>query len=85
MTFLGKGGRKVLRDEIWASMRMIFPVDHQYYRRHGLYDFPKRSLGTRITEAFFGLLLKFPSFRKQFQAKMKEGMIEPLVKLVEKS
>ena len=85
MTFLGKGGRKVLRDEIWASMRFVFPLDHQYYKRHGLYDFPKRSLKIRITEAFFGLLLKFPSFRKKFQAKMKEGMIQSLVEVVERA
>ena len=85
ITFLGKGGKKILRDEIWASMRFVFPLDHQYYRRHGMYDFPKRSIKTRITEAFFGLLLKFPSFRRKFQAKMKEGMIQPLVDVVERA
>ena len=85
MTFLGKGGKKVLRDEIWASMRFLFPLDHQYYKRHGLYDFPKRSFKTRITEAFFGLMLKIPSFRKKFQAKMKDGMIQSLVEVVEKA
>ena len=85
MTFLGKGGKKILRDEIWAGIRFVFPLDHQYYKRHGLYDFPKRSLKTRITETFFGLLLKIPSFRKKFQAKMKEGMIESLVEVVEKA
>jgi multimeric flavodoxin WrbA len=85
MTFLGKGGKKILRDAIWASMRFVFPLDHHYYKRHGLYDFPRRSLKTRITEAFFGLLLKLPSFRRQFQAKMKEGMIQPLVDVVERA
>jgi hypothetical protein len=85
MTFLGKGGKKILRDAIWASMRFVFPLDHQYYKRHGLYDFPKRGMKTRITEAFFGLLLKFPSFRKKFQAKMKEGMIQPLIEVVEEA
>jgi multimeric flavodoxin WrbA len=85
MTFLGKGGKKVLRDEIWASIRFAFPMDHQYYKRHGMYDFPKRSLKTRITEAFFGLLLKIPAFRKKFQAKMKEGMIESLVDVVQRA
>ena len=85
ITFLGKGGRKVLRDEIWASLRFAFPMDHRYYKQHGLYDFPRRSLRTNITEAFLGLLLKIPSFRKEFQKRMKEGMIEPLVKVVEKA
>lgn len=84
-TFLGKGGRKVLRDEIWAGMRFVFPRDHQYYKSHGLYDFPKRSLKTRINEFVFGTLLKLPAFRKKFQAKMREGMIQPLVDVVEKA
>jgi hypothetical protein len=57
-------------------MRFVFPLDHLYYKRHGMYDFPKRSIKKRITEAFFGLMMKIPSFRKQFQAKMKEGMIQ---------
>lgn len=85
ITFLGKGGKKILRDEIWAGMRFVFPMDHHYYKSHGLYDFPRRSMKKRITEAFFGLLLKLPSFRKQFQARMKEGMIQPLVEVVERA
>jgi multimeric flavodoxin WrbA len=84
ITFLGKGGKKILRDEIWAGMRFVFPQDHRYYKRHGLYDFPKRSIKRRITEAFFGLLLKLPAFRRAFQAKMKEGMIRPLADVVER-
>jgi multimeric flavodoxin WrbA len=85
MTFLGKGGKKILRDEIWAGLRCVFPLDHRYYKRHGLYDFPRRSLTTRARDAFFGLMMKIPSFRQKFQAKMREGMIRPLVKVVEEA
>lgn len=85
VTFRGKGGKKVLRDEIWAGLRFAFPLDHRYYKRHGMYDFPKRSLKMRFAEGLFGLLLKIPSFRMKFQAKMKEGMIESLVKVVERA
>jgi multimeric flavodoxin WrbA len=85
ITFLGKGGKKILRDEIWAGLRFVFPLDHRYYNRHGLYDFPKRSVKKRLMEAFFGLLLKSPALRRKFQAKMKEGMIQPLVDVVERT
>jgi multimeric flavodoxin WrbA len=84
-TFLGKGGKKVLRDEIWASLRFVFPLDHRYYKQHGLYDFPKRSLGTRIYEGVFGLLLKIPRFRREFQKRMKEEMVKPVAQVVEKA
>jgi hypothetical protein len=85
MTFLGKGGKKILRDEVWAGLRCVFPLDHLYYKQHGLYDFPRRTLKTRVSDAFFGLMMKIPSFRRQFQNKMREGMIRPLVKVVEEA
>jgi multimeric flavodoxin WrbA len=85
ITFLGKGGKKILRDEVWAGLRFVFPLDHRYYKSHGLYDFPSRNMKKRLTEAFWGLLLRFPSLRRKFQAKMKEGMIRPLVDVVERT
>jgi hypothetical protein len=84
-TFFGKAGRKLLRDEIWASLRFVFPKDHAYYRRHGLYDFPRRSLGTRINEAFVRLMLRFPGFRKEFRKRLRTEMIKPLEKAVEEA
>ena len=78
MTFLGKGGRKILRDEIWSGMRCVFPADHQYYKQHGWYDFPKRSLSARARDFVLGQMTKYPPFRRQFQSRMKEGMIRPL-------
>jgi hypothetical protein len=85
VTFLGKGGKKILRDEIWAGLRCVFPLDHRYYKRHGLYDFPRRTLKTRVSDAFFSVMMKLPSFRKKFQENMREGMIRPLVKVVEEA
>jgi hypothetical protein len=62
--FLVVGGRKLFRDEIWTGLRFVFRADHRYYKRHGLYDFPRRSLKTRITEAIFTPLLLIPAFRR---------------------
>jgi multimeric flavodoxin WrbA len=84
-TFLGKAGHKILRDEIWASLRFIFPRDHEYYKKHGLYDFPRRSLKTRFSESFMRLLLKFPRFRKEFKGRIRTEMVKPLEKVVEEA
>ena len=81
-TFLAKGGHKVLRDEIWASLRFVFHADHKYYKKHGLYDFPRRSLGTRLQEAWYRLLLHIPGFRKEFRRRIRTEMIRPLEKVV---
>jgi hypothetical protein len=82
---LGKAGHKILRDEIWASLRFVFPRDHEYYKKHGLYDFPRRSLKTRFSESFMRLLLKFPRFRKEFKGRIRTEMVKPLEKVVEEA
>lgn len=84
-TFLSVGGRKLFRDELWASLRFVFRQDHRYYRKHGFYDFPKRSLKTRITHGLYTLLLLIPGFRREFRKRIREEMVKPLRKVVEKA
>jgi len=84
-TFLGKAGHKILRDEIWAGLRFVFHRDHEYYKKHGLYDFPHRSLKRRVNEAFMRLMLRFPGFRKEFKTRIRSGMVKPLEKVVEEA
>jgi len=81
--FLSVAGGKLFRDEIWGPMRLVFQADHRYYRRHGFYDFPKRSVATRLREAIYGLLLKIPAFRREFRKRIKQEMVRPLAKLVD--
>lgn len=83
-TFLGVAGRKVLRDEIWATLRFVFRADHRYYKGHGLYDFPRRSLKRRLTDLLTGILLKFPAFRSEFRKRIKKEMVKPLEQVLEK-
>jgi len=82
-TFLGKAGHKILRDEIWASLRFIFHRDHAYYKKHGLYDFPRRSLTMRLNDFLMRLMLKSPGFRKKFKPQIRTGMVKPLAKVVD--
>jgi multimeric flavodoxin WrbA len=84
-TFLGKAGHKILRDEIWAGLRFVFHRDHAYYKQHGLYDFPRRSLTRKLHETFIRLLLMFPGFRKEFKTRIRAEMVKPLEKVVEEA
>ena len=84
-TFVSVAARKLFRDEIWAELRFLFRQDHRYYKSHGLYDFPRRSLKRRIVDAGFTLLLLFPPFRREFRKRIREEMIKPLQKVVENS
>jgi multimeric flavodoxin WrbA len=69
--FLGVGGHKVFRDEIWGPIRMIWQADHRYFRKHGKYDFPQKRYFIRIGNFFMLLLCKIPPFRKKFYNNLK--------------
>ena len=78
LTFLGVGGTKILRDEIWGSLRFVFLADHRYYKKHGSYSFPQKDYKTRIRNVFMTLLMSIPTIRKNIQKRLKDEMIKPL-------
>ncbi|MBP2652792.1 MAG: hypothetical protein H6Q73_361 [Firmicutes bacterium] len=84
-TFLGVGGRKIFRDEIWGQIRFPFAADHKYYKDNGVYDFPQRDYTTRLRNILFGLLIKVPAVRdKLYGGLMITKMVEPYKKLLAK-
>lgn len=64
--FLGVGGHKIFRDEIWGQIRIIWQADHRYFKKHGKYDFPQNDYKMRMINLMGMLLLKIPKFRKKF-------------------
>ena len=77
------GVRKILRDNIWKSMRFPFQSDHRYFKRQGLYDFPRRTLREKIRNLSMVMVTKVPFIRREIYTKqMKPGMIRPLEKVV---
>ena len=84
-SFLGVGGRKVLRDDVYGRIRFPFRADHIFYKRNGLYDFPQHHWKTRALNAVMLLLTRIPFMRKEiYTGRMKEEMIKPLQKVLEK-
>jgi multimeric flavodoxin WrbA len=83
-TFLGVGGMKIFRDDVWGSLRFPFQADHRFYEGHGVYDFPQRDYKTRMKVTLLMLLTKIPSIRKEiYRKRMREEMIKPLQKVVQ--
>ncbi|HTX72321.1 MAG TPA: NAD(P)H-dependent oxidoreductase [Rectinemataceae bacterium] len=71
-TFLGVGGMKIFRDDIYDGLRIVFKGDHRSYKADGSYDFPTRKplrmlairLGYWITSIPFiyrGMMRDFPA------------------------
>ena len=86
-TFLGVGGKKIFRDDVWGRLRFPFIADHKYYKKHGYYDFPqKKDRSSRITNKVLIMLTKIPQMRKEIYVnKMKDEMVKPFMKVVEKA
>ena len=78
--FLGVGGMKIFRDEIYGGLRGIFQADHRYYKKHGLYDFPQKDYKKRFMADVMTLFTKIPLIRKEFPRRIKKGMIKPYQK-----
>lgn len=76
-TFLGIGGKKIFRDDIWGKLRFVFQSDHRYYKKHGVYDFPQKQFGTRAVNALMMLLIKIPAAKKTIRQNLRKYMIQP--------
>lgn len=83
MTFLGVGGRRIFRDEVYGMLRFVFQSDHRYYKSHGLYDFPQKNYKALRMNLFMTLLTKIPPLRKKFLKILKEEMVKPIKHIAE--
>jgi multimeric flavodoxin WrbA len=72
-SFLGVGGMKIFRDDIYDELRIVFKGDHRAYKKEGVYDFPQRKLLKRlavwlgywitsIPGVYRGMIRNFPGF-----------------------
>jgi len=80
--FYGVGGLKIFRDLIWV-MRGMMKADHEFYKKHGLYDFPQKQKARIVKMYLVGTLLSSPKLKTQIGNKMYEGMIAPYKKVLE--
>lgn len=79
--FYGVGGMRIFRDLIWL-MRGMMKADHRFYKKHGLYDFPQKKLGTALKMYLVGALISSPKIKAKLGNKLNEGMIAPYKKVL---
>jgi multimeric flavodoxin WrbA len=82
--FLGVGGHKVFRDDIWGRLRMIWQADHRYYKQHGKYDFPQKEIKLWIANPIMMALTRIPRFRKKFYGNITKFSSGRLRKIAER-
>lgn len=79
--FYGVGGMKIFRDLIYL-MQGIMKEDHRFYKKHGIYDFPQKKLGTLWKMKLVGVLITKPKILNIMGNKLNEGMIAPYKKVI---
>ncbi len=85
-TFLGVGGMKIFRNDVWGRLRFPFQADHRFYKKHGIYDFPQKDYKAQIMNRILILLTKIPPMRKEiYTNRIKAEMIKPFQKILEKN
>jgi len=82
-TFRQVGGFKLFRDYIWGELRPIFQADHRYYRKHGLYDFPQKSIRIRLMNLILPPILRIPPVKRKMLQMMPGAMIQRFGRVVE--
>ena len=82
--FLGVGGHKIFRDDIWGRLRMIWQADYRYFKKHGKYDFPQKQYGIRFATGVMMLLSKIPRFRKKFYNNLSKMPVKRMQGLIKK-
>jgi multimeric flavodoxin WrbA len=82
-TFLGVGGMKVFRDDVWGKLRVAFQADHRMYKRLGIYDFPQGDIRVRLLNTLVAPLFRIPKVRDEFTKNIKNGMIQPYQKVLQ--
>jgi hypothetical protein len=82
LTFLGEGGKKIWRDDIYGRNRFVFLADHEYYEKHGLYDtFPQNDeRAKRLNEKLIPLM-KIDKVRNKMN--LKQEFLRPFLKVLE--
>jgi multimeric flavodoxin WrbA len=74
-------GVNLLFQQFVPRARGIFHADHLYYKKHGLYQKHKKSQNL-VFNTILGIGNHFAGFRREFNKKIKAGMIAGLQKIV---
>jgi multimeric flavodoxin WrbA len=76
-TFLGVGGMKIFRDDIYGLLRIPFPADYRTYKKRGYFDFANRNPLREFGLSILGGFLKLGFARDAFLKHMLKGMTVP--------
>ena len=80
--FYGVGGMKIFRDLIWV-MQGFMKADHEFYKQHGIYDFPQKQRGRMLLMQLVGFMMRHTKFMEKQGNRMNEGMMVAYRKVID--
>jgi multimeric flavodoxin WrbA len=84
LSFLGVGGRKIIRDDIYGRFRFPFRADHLFFMQNGLYDYPHKNYKSRIKNSTMMLMSRLPLVGKEiYKKRIKTELIKPFQKVLD--
>jgi len=82
-TFLGVGGMRIFRDDVWGRLKFVFQADYKYYEENGIFDFPQDDLKTIETNEKMIALTEKPEMREVVRKMIKTEMVKPIKHIVD--
>ncbi|MBN1382578.1 MAG: NAD(P)H-dependent oxidoreductase [Deltaproteobacteria bacterium] len=82
-TFLGVGGHKIFRDQIWSRLRFPFDADFKFYLEHNLFDFPQNDKRYLEFSEQMIAMIQDPDMREAVRKAIKKEMLSGYKKVVE--
>lgn len=82
MNYLGVGGMKIFRDDIYGPLRFPFVADYKTYKKLGIFDSLQNGFRERLKTMLMYTLVRFSKIRDHiYKKELKSGMIKPLQKI----
>jgi len=82
-TFLGVGGMRIFRDDIWGRLKFVFQADYKYYEENGIFDFPQDDEKVIEINAKMIALTDNPDMRENVRKMIKTEMVKPMKYVVD--
>jgi multimeric flavodoxin WrbA len=82
-TFLGVGGHKIFRDQIWSRLRFPFDADFRFYEAHDMFDFPQNDKRYMEFSQQMINMIQDPKMRETVRKMIKTEMLKNYTKVVE--
>jgi len=82
-TFLGVGGMRIFRDDIWGRLKFVFQADYKYYEENGIFNFPQDDEKSAEINAKMIALTDMPDMREKVRKMIKTEMVKPMKYVVD--